>query len=263
MTAMIDAVLDLAPHHRRRLADALERATLPVPCKPVTVRAVLGLDDGADDVVFVVDGFRRMGLNGTAAAAWLRALDEAGARHRRPDLVWSGPKVDGVHARDTRSVYEELLRNAQRSLWACSYAYYDGKKAFKALADRMDERPELDVVLMLNIERPRGNTSSADALVRRFADRLWTREWPGTNRPQVYYDPRALEPDGPAGVLHAKGVIVDRESVFVTSANFTEAAWDRNVELGVVLRDHALATAAVSHLSGLIHSGQMAALPED
>jgi len=32
--------------------------------------------------------------------------------------------------------------------------------------------------------------------------------------------------DATTGVLHAKGVVVDDEVVFVTSANFTEAALD-------------------------------------
>ena len=33
----------------------------------------------------------------------------------------------------------------------------------------------------------RRDTSAADALVRRFADRFWGTDWPGQSRPQVYY----------------------------------------------------------------------------
>ena len=40
----------------------------------------------------------------------------------------------------------------------------------------------------------------------------------------MFYDPRALELDGPAGVLHAKAIVVENEVVFVTSADLTEAA---------------------------------------
>jgi phosphatidylserine/phosphatidylglycerophosphate/cardiolipin synthase-like enzyme len=39
------------------------------------------------------------------------------------------------------------------------------------------------------------------------------------------------------GVLHAKGVVADDEVVFVTSANLTEAALDRNIEVGLLVRD--------------------------
>jgi phosphatidylserine/phosphatidylglycerophosphate/cardiolipin synthase-like enzyme len=55
------------------------------------------------------------------------------------------------------------------------------------------------------------------------------------------YTKVALDPDGPGGILHAKAVVTDDEAVFVTSANLTEAALDRNIELGVLIRDRALA----------------------
>jgi phosphatidylserine/phosphatidylglycerophosphate/cardiolipin synthase-like enzyme len=63
------------------------------------------------------------------------------------------------------------------------------------------------------------------------------------------------------GVLHAKAVVADEEAVFVTSANLTEAALDRNIELGVLLRDRALAVSIVSHLQGLIDRALLKPLP--
>ena len=178
-------------------------------------------------------------MSGPAAAAWIRTVDEATSRTPRPDLVWSGPEVPGLHARDTRRVFEELLGTAERSVWASTYAFFDGPKAFDVLARRMDARIELHVTLLLNIQRKRGDSTAAEQLVRSFADRFWGTDWPGTSRPRVFYDPRALEPEGPTGVLHAKALVVDDESVFVTSANLTEAALDRNIELGLLVRDQA------------------------
>jgi hypothetical protein len=102
-----------------------------------------------------------------------------------------------------------------RAAWASTYAFFDGPKAFEVLARRMDARPELGVTLLLNIQRKRGDTTATDQLVRKFADRFWGTDWPGSSRPTVYYDPRALELDGPAGVLHAKAVVADDEAVFV------------------------------------------------
>lgn len=85
-------------------------------------------------------------------------------------------------------------------------------------------------------------------MVRAFADRFWKTDWPGTSRPRVYFDPRALELDGPGGVIHAKAVVADDEAVFVTSANLTEAALDRNIELGLLVRDRGLAASVSSQL---------------
>ena len=117
------------------------------------------------------------------------------------------------------------------------------------------------VTLLLNIQRKKGDTTAADGLVRKFADRFWGTDWPGSTRPRVYYDPRSLEPAGPKGVLHAKAVVADEEAVFITSANLTEAALDRNIEIGLLVRDRALAASVSSHFRGLIDRGLLHPLP--
>jgi phosphatidylserine/phosphatidylglycerophosphate/cardiolipin synthase-like enzyme len=116
-------------------------------------------------------------------------------------------------------------------------------------------------MLLLNVERKRGDTTAAEQLVRRFAERFWTNDWPGSSRPHVFYDPRALDADGPGGVLHAKAVVTDDEAVFVTSANLTEAALDRNIELGLLVRDRALAAAVAGHFRALIDRKLLHPLP--
>ncbi len=113
----------------------------------------------------------------------------------------------------------------------------------------------------MNIQRKRGDTTAAEQLVRKFADRFWGTDWPGSSRPTVYYDPRSLDLDGPAGVLHAKVVVADEETVFVTSANLTEAALDRNIEVGLLVRDRPLAASVSSHFRGLIERGLLRPLP--
>ena len=259
---MIDALLELPAHLRERLASALQSGLLSVPCSAVALRSVLGALENSDGVLAALTEMGSQGVPGPAAAAWIRSLESAASRVRRPELVWTGPEVPGLHARDTRRVYEELLGSAERSVWASTYAFFDGPRAFEILARRMDARPDLRVTLLLNIQRKRGDTTASDHLVRRFADRFWATDWPGVARPSVYYDPRALDPDGPAGVLHAKAVVADDEAVFLTSANLTEAALDRNIELGLLVRDRALARSVSRHFQVLIDRGLLSPLPE-
>jgi hypothetical protein len=76
---------------------------------------------------------------------WIRGVGEATSRALRPDLVWSGPEVRGLHARDTRRVYDELLGSAEHSLLASTFVFFDGHKVFNILALRMDEKPDLRV----------------------------------------------------------------------------------------------------------------------
>lgn len=260
---MIDAVLDLPPHLRERLASALESGLLPSTPSPTALRAVLGIVEPVEPVAASLGALGRMGISGPAVGVWIRSLSKLEARAPRTDLVWSGPEVPGLHARDTRRVYEELLGSARRSLWASTYAFFDGPRAFATLARRMDAVPDLRVTLLLNIQRRRGDTTAAEELVRRFADRLWKTEWPGTSRPAVFYDPRALDTNEPSGVLHAKAVVADDETVFVTSANLTEAAMERNIELGLLIRDRALAASVATHFRRLIDRGLLRPLPAE
>jgi phosphatidylserine/phosphatidylglycerophosphate/cardiolipin synthase-like enzyme len=258
---VIDALLDVPPYLRERLASALKSGLISAPYSVASLRAVLAHQEGIDNVLRTLIELDHLGLSGSAAAELIRTLERVQARTSRPDLVWSGPDVPGLHARDTRRVYEELLSSACRSVWASTYAFFDGPKAFEVLARGMDTRPELRVTLLLNIERRRGDTTAADQLVRRFAERFWRSDWPGLARPRVFYDPRALDLEGPGGVLHAKAVVTDNESVFVTSANLTEAALDRNIELGLLVRDRALAASVVTHFAALIDGGMLKPLP--
>lgn len=258
---MIEALRDLASHLRKRLIGALQTGILTTPYSGNSLRSVLGTQEGVDGITAALLELEHLGISGPAAAAWIRTVGEAASRTPRPDLVWSGPEVSGLHARDTRRVFEELLGSAERSVWASTYAFFDGPRAFKVLAERMDERTNIGVTLLLNIQRKRGDTTAADQLVRRFADRFWTTDWPGSFRPRVFYDPRALEFEGPAGVLHAKAVVVDDEVAFVTSANLTEAALDRNIELGLLVRDQALAASISTYFRTLIEKGLLLPLP--
>jgi phosphatidylserine/phosphatidylglycerophosphate/cardiolipin synthase-like enzyme len=258
---MIEALLELPVHYRKRVTSALASGMLAAPYSTTALRSVLGNEPGSGTVAAVLERLDKLGVSGAAAAAWIQSVESATARVPRPDLVWSGPDVPGLHARDTRRVYEELLGSAERTVWASTYAFFDGPKAFDVLARRMDATPGLSATLLLNLQRKRGDTTAADQLVRKFADRLWTADWPGASRPRVFYDPRALELDGPTGVLHAKAVVVDDEAVFVTSANLTEAALDRNIELGLVVRDRALAASVSSHFRILIERELLVPLP--
>jgi hypothetical protein len=258
---MIPSLGSLPSHLRIRLATALEAGHLSASPSPGAVLAALGAGDHVTDVVEGLKALSAVGIVGQAAGVWLRTLEEAKGNSPKPDLVWSGPPVPGLYARDTRQVYEELISSAEHSIWASTYAFYDGPRAFKILADRMEAKPSLRVRLLVNIQRKWNDTSSGSQVIRRFTDHFWEHEWPGPIRPAVFYDPRSVEPDGPRGVLHAKSVVIDERSTFITSANLTEAAFDSNVELGVFIVDRALALSVCGYFQALIDLGNLSVLP--
>jgi phosphatidylserine/phosphatidylglycerophosphate/cardiolipin synthase-like enzyme len=84
------------------------------------------------------------------------------------------------------------------------------------------------------------------------------REWPGPHLPDVYYDRRSLALDATERAsLHAKCVIVDSRRSFVTSANFTEAAQERNLEAGVLVDDPHFAASLRAQFDALVQSGDL------
>jgi phosphatidylserine/phosphatidylglycerophosphate/cardiolipin synthase-like enzyme len=226
-----------------------------------SLRSILGYRDNAEDIAASLRELGRLGISGAAAAVSLRTFQRVLEQTQKPDLVWSGPEIAGLHARDTRRVYEELLSSAERSIWVSTYAFFDGPKAFEVLARRMEAIPALRVTLLLNIRRKWGDSTVSQQLVRRFADHFWNTDWPGSSRPRVFYDPRALDLERPGGVLHAKAVVADDKTVFITSANLTEAALDRNIELGVLVRDRALALTIGGYFRSLIDRDLLKPLP--
>lgn len=258
---MTGTLAGLPPHLRSRLVGALETGLMCPPWSLVALKSVIGIAASTEEILEALDTLEKTGLSGPAIAAWIQTVGQAADQTAKPDLVWSGPEIPGLHARDTRRVYDELLGSAERSIWASTYAFFDGQKAFQVLSRRMDATPGLKVTLLLNIQRKLGDTTAADQLIRKFADRFWGTDWPGNSRPRVYYDPRALELDGPGGVLHAKAVVADEETIFITSANLTAAAFDRNIEIGLLYRDRALSAAVLSHFRGLIDRQMLHPLP--
>ena len=74
--------------------------------------------------------------------------------------------------------------------------------------------------------------------------------------------PRSVDTgDGPGAVLHAKAVVHDNEQVFVTSANLTTNALDRNIEAGLLVSDRSLAQTVASYFQRHMETGLVMPLP--
>jgi phosphatidylserine/phosphatidylglycerophosphate/cardiolipin synthase-like enzyme len=61
--------------------------------------------------------------------------------------------------------------------------------------------------------------------------------------------------------LHAKCIVVDSEKSLVTSANFTEAAQQRNIEVGALVTDQWFSRTLVAQFDALIRDGALVRLP--
>jgi PLD-like domain len=242
------------------LAAALETGRLTAP---FYAAVLTGLVPAAmrHEVVAELEMLDRMGMRVDHIAYLLRTIARERSLSQTSrdciDLVWTGDEGLGSQSRDTRIVVRELFATAQRSVLISSYALDKGKKAkalFQVLAARMDANPNFQVRMFLNVQRPYRSTTSESVLLREFADTFRQEIWPGTRLPEVFHDPRSLSTDaGARTCLHAKCVVVDEERLFVTSANFTEAAHERNIEAGVLIADAVAAKAMRSQFEALVY----------
>ena len=177
-------------------------------------------------------------------------------------LVLSGPEIPEVPCGDTAAVLHALVREAEREVLLIGYAVHDGEKIFEALASKMDACRDLDVTFCLDVQRKYGDERSAPELVAAFSHRFRSQQWPGKRMPSIYYDPRSVEVGAEKrSSLHAKAMVIDRRAAFVTSANFTEAAQERNIELGVLLRSELHARRIVEYFQHLIEKRVLSRLP--
>jgi phosphatidylserine/phosphatidylglycerophosphate/cardiolipin synthase-like enzyme len=254
---MTTQLLTLADHDLRGLATALRSGRLVAPFTGIAVQRV-ATPRLADALAHDLQTLVTQGFTAAQIAALIDILlhDRAQRRRREAsiDVVTTGPEAGATTNRDTSVVVRELFAQAERSVLVAGYAVYQGQRVFQALADRMQQRPELAVRLFLDVRRPAGDTSIAAEVVRRFGERFCRYEWPqGRPLPQVFYFPRSLEAVAEKkAALHAKCVVVDRRSVFVSSANFTEAAHDRNIEVGLLIQAGWLAERITEHFDTLV-----------
>ena len=177
------------------------------------------------------------------------------------EVVVSGPDPSRT-ARETSVVTRSLFENARTRVLAVGFAVHQGHTVFRELAERHDDIEALKVTLCLDVRRPPSNTSIDTLLVEGSARILLENEWPGKRAPEMFYDPRSLAAsETTRSALHAKCIVVDGRKALVTSANFTEAAQERNIELGLLLRSAAIAARIEEHFRGLIGRGHLLRLP--
>ncbi len=257
---MFEPLQNLAPSNLRSLATSLREGPLSLGITRQALTQIVGPHAGELFICF--DALREQGMTPNHIALLIEAVAAARENAATPqqlfDLVISGPEVGGVPTADTAATVQTLIEDAQSEILLVGYAVHNGKRLFKRLAERMNEAPTLRVAFHLDIPRKLADTSLASEIVRRFAHEFVAKHWPGDKLPDLYYDPRALAEDSEQRAsLHAKCVIADRRVALITSANFTDAAQRKNIEVGVVIRHEPFVARLSSYFEALRDSGRL------
>lgn len=253
----MSAFAGLSRSHLQGLSQALAAGRMTLESSPAQW-ARLVPEEQASALAETLNQLALQGLTSQVAAFMFGELAQERARTQaaldRVGLVWSGIEMPGSESRDTRMVVRELFAEARHHVLLSSYALDQPRKAralFKPLAENMALHPQLRVQFYLHIKRPHRSQTEKDRLLWDFAEEF-RRCWPAERLPEVYHDPRTLDRDQTRRVsLHAKCLVVDFRKVLITSANYTEAAQDRNIEAGLLVDDAVLAGQLINQFDRL------------
>jgi phosphatidylserine/phosphatidylglycerophosphate/cardiolipin synthase-like enzyme len=259
---MLSDIVRLTDQELDQLLDALSQGTIAAGANRQQIRKA-GLDSRAEQIHEWLP--EAVGLFGSIAGvtAAVRLLRDERRRVAKtdphPELVITGPDLGGVGSRDTRVAVREMFESARRSVLIVGHAFYGSDWIFKPLADRMVSKSGLTVRIVVNVHPERG--LSAERNVRKFGEDFLRTSWPFEPAPEIYYSPGSLEDQGSGlASVHAKLIVVDLKSVYLGSANFTTAAFERNVEAGIRLRSPEMGRRLTEYFDQMIGSGYLRAL---
>lgn len=254
---------DLDRKSATRLAEALEGGLLSPPFGALALQTHVS-EAQVQAISTLLSGLAAQQMSPWQIALVLRAHIAGRQADRdvpRLEIVISGPDVAAT-ARDTGVVMRQMFSRAKERVLAVGFAVKQGHSIFRSLAERLEANQSLEAVLCIDVRRQQSDTSLESQVVARFAKHFVENEWPGSRLPSVYYDPRSVAPIGSTrSALHAKCVVIDGYEALVTSANFTEAAQERNIELGLLVRSIAVVGQIEQHFTTLIQEGFLRRLP--
>lgn len=165
------------------------------------------------------------------------------------ELVWSGPSTSAVPRRATEQVLFELIEAARQRLTIMSFGVFRIPRLVASLKEALAKGVHLRIVLG-------DRESSGENDMERQLQELGQIVVSSASIFRWVPERRLRDEQGHAGLMHAKAAVAD-SCIFLTSANLTEAALERNMELGVLIRGGRLPIAIEQLLDNLTECGEI------
>ena len=139
------------------------------------------------------------------------------------ELVWTGPTTPFVSARRTEQALLQVINSSQKSIFITSFVAYDVSSIVNALNSALERG--VRVLMLLELSNVHGGNVSFDGIgkMRVLVPKAELYAWKEKSQP--FTD----------GSVHAKVAVADGISCFITSANLTGYAMEKNMEAGMLL----------------------------
>jgi phosphatidylserine/phosphatidylglycerophosphate/cardiolipin synthase-like enzyme len=175
-----------------------------------------------------------------ASAAHAKAREE-----EQVELVWTGPSSQIVATRKTEPVLLQVIAGATKRLFVTSFVAYQVQSIVAALAAAIQRN--VAVSMLLEASEQDGGTVSIDALAAMRA------ALPSA----TLYSWREKSDAFAGGKVHAKCAVADEAICFISSANLTGYAMERNIEAGVLITGGRTPRILHQHLEALALTGRI------
>jgi cardiolipin synthase A/B len=162
------------------------------------------------------------------------------------ELVWTGPATGLVLIRHTAQVLTGLIDEARQRLFLVSFVAYHVAGVVDALRRATERGVQVQVLLEQSKAHGGNVTIDSIAMLKHNLPRAQIYEWDKTMA------------DAPlTASVHAKCAVADGMVAFVTSANVSDAAMERNMELGILFRGGQMPGQLDRHLTALVTTKQL------
>lgn len=162
------------------------------------------------------------------------------ALEQSTELVWTGPTSPFVSARRTEQALLQVINSAEESLFITSFVAYDVPSIVNALNTSSDQGVVISMLLELSQEN--GGSINFDVIAKMRVLVPSAKLYAWRNKADAFHD----------GRVHAKVAVADAQTCFITSANLTGHAMEKNMEAGVLIKGGNLPKLLHSHLKALI-----------
>lgn len=162
------------------------------------------------------------------------------ASEQSTELVWTGPTTPFVSARRTEQALLQVINSAEQSLFITSFVAYDVSSIVKALNTANDRGVTISMLLELSQDYGGSITFDTIGKMRTLVPAAKLYAW--HEKSDLFAD----------GRVHAKVAVADERICFITSANLTGHAMEKNMEVGVIIDGGSIPAMLNDHLNALI-----------
>lgn len=199
----------------------------------------------AEVVDQLIDAWRSTSVSAEELASMLRAAGHVftkASNQQSTELVWTGPTTPFVSARRTEQALLQVINAAEQTLFITSFVAYDVSTIVKAL-NAANERGVV-ISMLLELSQDHGGSVTFDAIGKMRSRVPAARLYAWREKPDPFSD----------GRVHAKVAVADGRMCFITSANLTGHAMEKNMEAGVLLSGGNVPRLLAQHLQALVET---------